>query len=380
MAHPQQVEFCKSVRDRYKRFFTGKFVLDIGSLDINGNNQQFFGNCNYIGVDVAPGRNVDVVSKGHELGFPAETFDTIISTECFEHDQYYDATIRNIYRMLKKGGLFVFTCATTGRPEHGTRRTTPEDAPFLQSQPEWSDYYKNLSESDIREVIDIDNLFSYFEFSTNQVSQDLYFFGFKKGAYVERDDYSFLLPGAPDSASYYMQLFVDGGEGFSESHSTKAAVKKNDELQSFTFDLETFQPKKNIRLDPLNDVGVLEIEILALVGEYGTTDLLPLMTTNACVQDGRVLFYDGSDPQIYFDGISEEMLEKGLRLRASMVVSRFGKEALQECIKAKDRKLKQAEGVLSAQHEELERIYRSKVWRVVRKFQALQGIFKSAKG
>ena len=380
MAHPQQVEFCKSVRDRYKRFFTGKFVLDIGSLDINGNNQQFFANCNYIGVDVAPGRNVDVVSKGHELGFPAETFDTIISTECFEHDQYYDATIKNIYHMLKEGGLFVFTCATTGRPEHGTRRTTPEDAPLLQSQPEWSDYYKNLSESDIREVIDIENSFSDFEFSTNQVSQDLYFFGFKKGAYVERDDYSFLLPGAPDSASYYMQLFVDAGEGFGESVSTKVPVKKDDEIQSFVFDLETFRTRKNIRLDPLNDVGVLEIGVLELVGEEGTIDLLPMMTANACVQDGHVLFYDDNDPQIYFDGMSEGMLEAGLRLKVSMAVSKFGKEALQECVKAKGRKLEQAEGELLAQNEELEKIYRSRGWRILRKLHALRGIFKTAKG
>ena len=30
--------------------------------------------------------------------------------------------------MLKKDGLFFFTCASTGRPEHGTRRTSPQDS------------------------------------------------------------------------------------------------------------------------------------------------------------------------------------------------------------------------------------------------------------
>ena len=174
-----------------------KFVLDIGSLDINGNNQEYFDNCNYIGVDIANGRNVDIVSKGHELGFPDQTFDIIISTECFEHDQYYEKTIQNIYRMLKSGGLLIFTCATTGRPEHGTRRTTPEDAPLLQNDIEWSDYYKNLTEQDIRNIFNVENNFSTFEFSTNEISYDLYFYGFKKGNLFNRDDYSFLLSDKP---------------------------------------------------------------------------------------------------------------------------------------------------------------------------------------
>ena len=126
MAHVQQQEYCRSIQKKYESFFKNKYVLDIGSLDINGNNQEYFENCNYLGVDIAEGKNVDVTSKGHELGFPDGTFDVVISTECFEHDQYYDKTIKNIYRMLKPGGLFIFSCATTGRPEHGTRRTTPE--------------------------------------------------------------------------------------------------------------------------------------------------------------------------------------------------------------------------------------------------------------
>lgn len=190
MAHLQQQEFCKSIQGKFPNFFKNKFVLDIGSLDINGNNQEWFHNCKYLGVDIAYGQNVDIVSKGHELGFPDGTFDIIISTECFEHDQYYDATIKNIYRMLKPGGLFIFTCATTGRPEHGTRRTTPEDAPLLQSDIEWSDYYKNLTESDIREVLNIESAFNNFEFSTNDTSRDLYFYGFKVGTHSVHSGYS----------------------------------------------------------------------------------------------------------------------------------------------------------------------------------------------
>lgn len=82
-------------------------------------------------IDLLPGKNVDIASKGHEINLPDVCIDTIISTECFEHDSCYHDTILNIVRMLKPGGLFIFSCATTGPLEHGTRRTTPEDVPVL---------------------------------------------------------------------------------------------------------------------------------------------------------------------------------------------------------------------------------------------------------
>lgn len=193
MAHEQQRDFCKSVKERLPDFFNGKLVLDIGSLDINGSNQYLFENSGYVGIDLFAGRNVDIICKGHELALPDESVDVVISTECFEHDSYYEKTIKNIYRMLKPGGLFIFSCATTGRPEHGTRRTTPEDAPFIQSLGEWADYYKNLEESDIRAVLDIDAAFDKYEFSTQHQTHDLYFWGVKKGRLTARSDYSFLV-------------------------------------------------------------------------------------------------------------------------------------------------------------------------------------------
>jgi len=193
MAHQQQIDFCKSVKEVFPSFFKRRLVLDIGSLDINGNNQYLFEDCHYLGIDLHLGRNVDLASRGHELGLPDASVDVIVSTECFEHDCFYDLTLRNIVRMLKPGGLFLFSCATTGRPEHGTRRTTPADAPFIQELGEWGDYYRNLDESDIRAAIDIDLIFGRFAFSTNLQTCDLYFWGVKKGALEERSDYSFLI-------------------------------------------------------------------------------------------------------------------------------------------------------------------------------------------
>lgn len=194
MAHLQQMEFCQLVKRALPLFFFEVFVLDIGSLDIDGNNRYLFDDALYLGVDLAPGPNVDIVSKGHELRMPDGTFDVIVSTECFEHDRHYPETLRNICRMLKPGGLFLFTCATEGRHEHGTRRTTPQDAPLLGAHGDWQDYYRNLTERDIRNAIDVDDLFPSHDFTVNPVSHDLYFWGVKKGVLTRRRDYSFQLP------------------------------------------------------------------------------------------------------------------------------------------------------------------------------------------
>jgi hypothetical protein len=178
MAHQEQKDFCKYVLDKHPSKFTNVKVLDVGSLDVNGNNKWLFSESTYTGIDIDKGPNVDVVSKGHEFNAPDQSFDTIISTECFEHDMFYRETLANIVRMLCPEGMFVFTCATTGRPEHGTRTHDRGSAPLLKD--DWADYYKNLTEKDIREAINIDDVFSECEFKVNNISKDLYFYGIKK--------------------------------------------------------------------------------------------------------------------------------------------------------------------------------------------------------
>jgi len=181
MAHKQQIEFCQKIKNSHSSFFSNKKVLDVGSLDVNGDNRYLFDNCEYTGIDIGNGKNVDIVCKGHEYSAPDEYYDFIISTECFEHDMHYKKTLQNIIRMLKPGGMLLFTCATTGREEHGTRRMHTWTAPLLsQHGDEWSDYYKNLTEEDIFEVFNPDHIFSEYYFETNNISCDLYFYGVKK--------------------------------------------------------------------------------------------------------------------------------------------------------------------------------------------------------
>lgn len=142
-------------------------------MNINGTVRDFFDTGRYLGVDVAEGHGVDLVAPGQDLQFPDNWFDVAVSAECFEHNPQWLETFTNMHRMASK--FVIFTCATEGRPEHGTTRTTPEDSPFTLT---WN-YYQNLTEQDFRDALDFDSLFQQYEFTTNEHSHDLYFWGIK---------------------------------------------------------------------------------------------------------------------------------------------------------------------------------------------------------
>ena len=180
--HPEARDFTLFVKQIMTTYFIGKKVLDVGSGDINGNNRFLFQSCDYDGNDVIEAKNVTIVSKTKDLPFMDNTIDTIISTECFEHDPEYKASFLKIYDMLKPDGLFCFSCASTHRPEHGTRRTSPADSyGTIGNLSDMSDYYKNLSEIDLNEVLPLNTSFSVWDTYYNYYTKDLYFVGIKKG-------------------------------------------------------------------------------------------------------------------------------------------------------------------------------------------------------
>lgn len=180
--HDQAKRFTEFCKNNFGDFFVGKKVLDVGSGDINGNNRFLFKNCEYEGNDVFQAKNVTIVSKTTLLPFGPDSFDTICSTECFEHDPEYIDSFRKIVNMLKPGGLFFFTCASTGRKEHGTRRTTPSDSyGTIGNVSGWTDYYKNLTVQDLDEAINIKSTFSTYSAYYCPDTKDLYFYGIKNG-------------------------------------------------------------------------------------------------------------------------------------------------------------------------------------------------------
>ncbi len=180
--HKEVKDYCLKILDIYPTYFEDANVLDVGSLDINGNNRYLFKNATYNGLDLAIGENVDIVSPMHLFKAPDAFYDFIISTECFEHDMFYVQSIQNIIRLLKPNGAFLFTCASTNRHEHGTERTDGGySAPFLLDMDNsWRNYYKNLTAEDIQSIAGFNDVWDFYKFEYNANYTDLYFFGVKK--------------------------------------------------------------------------------------------------------------------------------------------------------------------------------------------------------
>lgn len=178
MSHPAQQEFVARLKSKLPTYFEDKIVLEVGSLDINGSIREFFTDCNYTGIDIGEGPGVDIVCEGQNFEGDDCSYDVTCSTECFEHNPHWIKTFENMIRLTKNEGLVFFTCATTGRAVHGTENQYPHCSP-LTIKKGWN-YYKNLTEMDIREEFDIESVFSEYGFEVEDVSCDLYFWGLKK--------------------------------------------------------------------------------------------------------------------------------------------------------------------------------------------------------
>ena len=179
MAHPAQIEYCNLIKSKFPRFFKNTKVIDFGSLDINGNNRIYFEDCEYTGIDIGAGNNVDIICMAHEFMAPDNTYDVVISTEMFQNDKFIYLSLPNMIRVLRPGGLFLFTCAGNGRTETGTMRNSPDHSPLTTTMPgDWPSYYKSIDEELIRSIIDIDAAFSGISF--NIFGSDFRGFGIKK--------------------------------------------------------------------------------------------------------------------------------------------------------------------------------------------------------
>ena len=102
--HPEVMDFLKRVKAIWPDYFTGKTVLECGSLDINGSPRELFTKCEYIGIDLQAGKGVDVISKAHEFRgiwdtpkgafFKQPPYDVVITCEMLEHDPWWDHSLR----------------------------------------------------------------------------------------------------------------------------------------------------------------------------------------------------------------------------------------------------------------------------------------------
>jgi SAM-dependent methyltransferase len=86
----------------------GVIVVDIGAQDVNGSLRSVCpNNANYIGVDFADEKGVDVVlDDPYKLPFDDDSIDVVVSSSCFEHSEMFWLTFLEICRVMKPSGIF----------------------------------------------------------------------------------------------------------------------------------------------------------------------------------------------------------------------------------------------------------------------------------
>jgi SAM-dependent methyltransferase len=71
--------------------------------------------CRITGVDIRPGRNVDVVMpKPYRVPLRSNSVDVVLSGQVFEHIPFFWASMLEIARLLRRGGLFFVTMPSRG--------------------------------------------------------------------------------------------------------------------------------------------------------------------------------------------------------------------------------------------------------------------------
>lgn len=91
-------------------------VIDIGAQDVNGSLRSVVpAGCEYIGVDFADGKGVDVIIEDpYQLPFDNESADIVVSSSCFEHSEFFWLLFLEIMRILKTDGLFYLNAPSNG--------------------------------------------------------------------------------------------------------------------------------------------------------------------------------------------------------------------------------------------------------------------------
>lgn len=96
-------------------------IVDLGSLDVNGSYRRLFAQppWQYVGVDLAPGENVDLVLRDPYFWgeFASASVDVVVSGQTFEHTEFFWETMLEIARILKPHGLVCVIAPASG-PEH----------------------------------------------------------------------------------------------------------------------------------------------------------------------------------------------------------------------------------------------------------------------
>jgi SAM-dependent methyltransferase len=113
--HPSALQIGQKFLELYWQTSFGR-ILDVGSRDINGSLRTFRpADAEYIGIDLEPGKGVDVVlDDPYKYPFPDGYFDIVLSTSCLEHDRLFWLGFLEQVRVLSGQGVIYINAPSNG--------------------------------------------------------------------------------------------------------------------------------------------------------------------------------------------------------------------------------------------------------------------------
>ena len=179
-------------------------------------------------------------------------------------------------------------------------------------------------------------------------------------------------------SNYFIQLFIEDKNGISEENSIKYPVLQTTELQRFEFDLKDIKDIRNLRLDPLNNLCVIEIQSIKIITNNEENELIECISSNSIINHGENYFFDTEDPNIYFKGTDVDTFQNTDKLIVAIRFVHIGKDALRVSIKQTKTELDQTKQALDAKSEEINNLkieltslYTSKSWKLTRPLRSI---------
>ena len=362
---------------------------------------------NWINIDNNSDNNIEQLDINHDLSkglpFDNETIDFIYNEHFIEHLSK-DEGLQFLYechRVLKIGGVIRISCPDLDSIIDGYVNNNWREQSWVKKYNyEWieSDCQMlnlNLNESPWghKYVYNSKELIISLEkvgFNSNNIKKEFFshseylelqnidtrvdgmFFDIVKNSKTTRIEKFEILQ---NISTKFIQLFIENEDGFLEENSIRFPIFENNEIQKFEFDLSKVDNIKNLRLVPVNECCVIEIESIKINEKQ---ELISGIVSNSLLQYERNYIFDTNDSQIYF----QNQIEDFRKVEKLVVMIRYieiGKNILIESIKELKEELGKTKEELGKTKEEFDLILSSLSWKITKPLRKIRNIFKGNK-
>lgn len=132
----------------------------------------------------------------------------------------------------------------------------------------------------------------------------------KKFEYVEKNKKDLELANRINKiqSHYYLQLYLDSGDGFNEKESLKKQVYDGE--LTLEFDISDYKKINLARIDPANTSCIVKFNEIIIIDSDGNKQNINIINHNAAFAIEDIYIFNTSDPQIFLDLNCGNLIEK----------------------------------------------------------------------